>query len=74
VPPAVVTVTATVPEPFGAVTSISVDDTTRSIVAATAPKRTAFGSMRLRPVIVRLVPAHMGALAGESLAIAGAGM
>ena len=73
VPPGLVTVTATVPEPFGEVTLISVAEMTLSTFATAVPKWTAVGSRRFVPVIVTVVPPEAGPLLGESFVTLGRG-
>ncbi len=64
-PPAVVTVTSTVPvEPAGEVATICVE-VFETIVAALEPKDTAVAEPRSVPVIVTLVPPAAGPLLGE---------
>ncbi|MDH6710457.1 hypothetical protein P3T27_007207, partial [Kitasatospora sp. MAA19] len=57
VPPGVVTVTSTEPEPAGTVAVICVADTTVNDVAATAPNRTAVAPVNPLPVSVTTDPA-----------------
>jgi hypothetical protein len=73
VPPAVVTVTSTVPEPFGEVTWISLADTLLSMWAAAEPKSTAVAPARFEPVMVTTVPPPTGPLFGESFETIGTG-
>ena len=73
VPPAVVTVTFTVPEPAGEVTSILVDETIRSTFAAFFPNCTAGASDRREPVIVTSVLPAAGPVFGESFVTVGQG-
>ena len=61
VPPAVVTVTSTVPEPFGEVTWISLADTILSMWTAVERKWTA-----VAPGEVRAGDGHHGATAGRA--------
>ena len=56
VPPAVVTLTSTVPVPAGEVAVIWVAELTVKPVAAVPPKFTAVAPDKLRPVITTLVP------------------
>ena len=63
VPPAVVTVTSTVPLPAGEVAVIEVAESA-VIVAALDPKSTALAPPRLVPVMVTLVPPPVGPLVG----------
>jgi hypothetical protein len=60
VPPAVVTVTATVPEPTGLVAVICVELSTVNVVAAEAPKLTTVAFVKSVPVIVTDVPPESG--------------
>lgn len=55
VPPRVVTVMATVPEPVGLTTVISVGETTSTLVAGVDPKSTLTGELKFVPVIVTVV-------------------
>jgi hypothetical protein len=71
VPDSVVTVTGTVPDPAGAVATISSADTTVAAVARTVPKRTVAGAAKLLPVMVTTVPA--APVAGLRPVTAGAG-
>lgn len=64
VPPGVVTVTSTVPEPGGEVAVICVELTTATFVAPFAPKATDVAPVRFVPVIVTLVPPDVGPEAG----------
>ena len=65
VPPAVVTVTSTVPLPAGDVAVIDVAELTVKLVALTAPNFTAVVPVRLVPVIVTDVPPAVGTDVGE---------
>ena len=56
VPPAVVTVTPTIPVPAGAVAVILVLETTVKLVAGVEPKVTAVAPVKLVPVMVMVVP------------------
>lgn len=56
VPPGVVTVTLTVPDPAGAVAVISVAETTDTPVAAAVPKLTVAPATNPVPVTVTMVP------------------
>jgi hypothetical protein len=72
VPPAVVTVTSTVPaEPAGAVAVIDVALLTVNDVALVAPNLTAVVPVKLVPVIVTLVPPAVGPATGETLVTVG---
>ena len=73
-PPAVVTVTVTVPAvPGGLVTVICVPESA-AIFAATPPKVTLVAPARLAPEIVTVVPPWVLPLDGEIAEMAGAGM
>src|ERR1700730_3118290 len=65
VPPAVVTVTSTVPVPAGEVAVIEVALLTVNAVALLAPKFTAVAPVKLVPVMATLVPPAVGPLVGE---------
>ena len=56
VPPGVVTVTSTVPDPAGATAVMEVADTTLKEVAAVEPNLTAVAPVRFVPVTVTEVP------------------
>jgi hypothetical protein len=73
VPPAVVTVTSTVPVPFGDFTVVVVPEWPR-IVAAAEPKCTDLGLAKFLPVMVTLVPPAVDPLAGEILVTTGFGV
>ncbi len=73
VPPAVVTVTLTVPAlPAGAVAVREVADTTVKPVAAVDPKVTAVAPVKLVPVRVTVVPPAVGPLVGLTEVTVGA--
>jgi hypothetical protein len=55
VPPRVVTVTSTVPDPEGLTAVISVEETTLTLVAAVDPKSTQTGELKLVPLMVTAV-------------------
>jgi hypothetical protein len=74
VPPVVVTLTSTVPEPAGAVAVICVAEFTVKPVAAVAPNVTAVAPDRFVPVNVTVVPPVVGPAVGEMLVIVGAPM
>ncbi|BBH18908.1 hypothetical protein Back11_02530 [Paenibacillus baekrokdamisoli] len=74
VPPVVVTLTSTVPEPAGAVAVICVAEFTLKPVAAVAPNVTAVAPDRFVPVNVTVVPPDVGPAVGEMLVIVGAAM
>ena len=59
-PPAVVTVTATVPVPGGEVAEIEVDELTVTLAALLEPNLTAVAPLRFVPVIVTAVPPAAG--------------
>ena len=65
VPPAVVTLTSTVPLPEGDVAVIWVAELTVKPVAAVAPKVTAVAPEKLVPVMITLVPPVVGPDVGE---------
>jgi hypothetical protein len=71
VPPAVVTVTSTVPIPAGEVAVIWVALLTVKEAAALLPKLTAVAPEKLVPVMVTLVPPCIGPVFGLTLATAG---
>src|SRR5205823_4114885 len=61
VPPAVVTVTSTVPaDPEGAVALIEVDELTVKLLAAAVPKVTAVAFVKFVPVMLTVVPPAVG--------------
>jgi hypothetical protein len=60
VPPGVVTVTSTTPEPAGAVAVIWVSELTVTLVAAVAPNLTDVAPVKPVPVIVTTVPPAAG--------------
>ena len=66
VPPAVVTVTSTVPLPAGDVAVIDVAELTVKLVALTAPNFTAVAPVRVVPVMVTNVPPAVGPDVGET--------
>jgi hypothetical protein len=72
-PPAVVTVTSTVPEPGGEVAVICEALTTLTFVAPLCPKLTAVAPVRLVPVIVTLVPPPVGPEVGLIAVTVGGG-
>ena len=65
VPPAVVTVTWTIPVPAGDVAVIWVAELTVKPVAAVAPNATAVAFRRLVPVMVTVVPPPPGPVVGD---------
>ena len=65
-PPAVVTLTSTVPVPAGEVAVIWVAELTVKPVAAVAPNFTAVAPVKLVPVMSTLVPPAVGPDVGES--------
>ena len=73
VPPAVVTVTSTVPVPTGDVAVMDVAETTVKLVAAAAPKVTAVAPANPVPVIVTVVPPVVGPAVGEIEVTVGGG-
>ena len=72
VPPAVVTVTSTVPVPEGAVAVICVAVFTVKPVALLVPNFTAVAPVKFVPVIVTLVVPPVGPAVGERLVTVGA--
>ena len=64
-PPAVVTVTSTVPVPAGDVAVIEVAELTVKLVALVAPNFTAVAPVNPVPVIVTDVPPVVGPAVGE---------
>jgi hypothetical protein len=73
VPPAVVTITSTVPIPAGAVAVIWVALLTVKEPAALLPNLTAVAPEKLVPVMVTLVPPDGGPVFGLTLVTVGAG-
>jgi hypothetical protein len=71
VPPAVVTVTSTVPTPAGEVAVIWVALLTVKEAAALLPKLTAVAPEKLVPVMVTLVPPDVGPVFGLTLVTVG---
>src|SRR5258708_37061249 len=71
VPPAVVTVTSTVPTPVGEVAVIWVALSTVKEAAALLPKLTAVAPEKLVPVMVTLVPPDVGPVFGLTLVTVG---
>jgi hypothetical protein len=67
VPPAVFTLTATVPEPFGDLAVISVSETTLMMVPLVCPKSTPVAPLKLLPVMVTAVPPAARPEEGEIL-------
>jgi hypothetical protein len=74
VPPAVVTVTSTVPVPAGEVAVIEVAELTVKLVALVAPNFTAVAPVNEVPVIVTDVPPVAGPEVGEIDVTVGAAM
>ena len=72
-PPKVVTVTCTVPEPDGGVAEMLVAEFTLMSVASAVPNLTAVVPVKLVPIIVTLVPPAVGPLGGEIDVTVGAG-
>ena len=72
VPPGVVTVTSTVPDPAGEVAVTEVALLTTTPVAASAPKWTALAPVRLVPVMVTEVPPAAGPDVGLTAVTVGA--
>ena len=74
VPPAVVTVTSTVPAvPGGVVAVIDVLDPTAKLVAATPPNFTPVAPLKALPVMVTVWPPATGPELGETVLTVGAG-
>ena len=73
-PPGVVTVTSTVPEPAGEVAVTCVADSALSAVALAAPNLTSLAPVRFVPVIVTVLPPAAGPLVGSTFVTVGAGM
>ena len=74
VPPGVLTVTCTVPEPAGEVAVTCVADSALSALALAEPNLTSLAPVRFVPVIVTVVPPAAGPLVGETFVTVGAGM
>ncbi len=72
VPPAVVTLTSTVPVPAGEVAVIEVALLTVTLAAGAAPKLTTAARVKPVPVIVTLVPPDAGPVVGLRLVTLGA--
>src|SRR5436853_2728915 len=72
VPPAVVTVTLTDPEPAGDVTVICVAELTMIFSAEVGPKRTLAPAVKPVPVIVTMVPPVVGPICGVMDVMVGA--
>jgi hypothetical protein len=73
VPPAVLTVTSTVPVPAGEVAVIDVLELTAKFVALTEPKLTAVAPVKLAPEMVTEVPPPPGPLLGVTELTLGGG-
>ena len=73
VPPGVLTVTSTVPEPAGEVAMTLVAGSALSALALAAPNLTSLAPVRFVPVIVTVVPPLAGPLGSTSVTV-GAGM
>ena len=73
-PPGVLTVTSTVPEPAGEVAVTCVADSALSALAFAEPNLTSLAPVRFVPVIVTVVPPAAGPLVGETFVTVGAGM
>ena len=71
-PPAVVTVTSTVPAPAGEVAVIEVALFTVTLVAAVAPNFTVAALVKFVPVMLTAVPPAVGPLVGAMLVTVGA--
>ena len=74
VPPGVLTVTCTVPEPAGEVAVTLVADSALTPVALVEPNLTSLAPVRFVPVIVTVVPPAAGPLVGSNFVTVGAGM
>jgi hypothetical protein len=74
VPPGVVTVTSTVPDPAGLVAVICVAVLPVNTVAAAVPNLTAVAPLKLVPVITTEVPPPIGPLFGATETTNGAGV
>ena len=74
VPPGVLTVTSTVPEPAGEVAVTCVGDSALSAVAFAEPNLTSLAPVRFVPVIFTEVPPAAGPLVGSTSVTVGAGM
>ena len=71
VPPAVLTVTSTVPVPAGATAVIEVSELTVTLEATVEPKSTVAFAVKRVPVIVTLVPPASGPLSGDTFVTVG---
>ena len=71
-PPAVVTVTSTVPAPAGEVAVMEVALFTVKLVAAVAPNFTAVAAVKPVPVMLTIVPPAVGPLVGAMPVTVGA--
>ena len=74
VPPGVVTVTSTVPDPAGEVAVTCVGDSALSAVAFAEPNLTSLAPVRFVPVIFTELPPPAGPLVGSTSVTVGAGM
>ena len=72
VPPGVVTVTVTGPEPAGAVMLIVVAVLASMVAGLPMPNVTEVAPARFEPLILTSVPAVVGPVAGEMLLVVGA--
>ena len=73
-PPGVLTVTCTVPEPAGEVAVTLVADSALTPLALVEPNLTSLAPVRFVPVIVTVVPPAAGPLVGSTFVTVGAGM
>ena len=73
-PPGVLTVTSTVPEPAGDVAVTCVADSALSALALAVPNLTSLAPVRFVPVIVTVLAPAAGPLVGSILLTVGAGM
>ena len=71
-PPEVVTVTLTVPDPIGAVAVICVFELTTKLDAGAPPKLTEVAPAKLVPVMVTALPPAVGPAVGLSAVTVGA--
>jgi hypothetical protein len=72
VPPAVVTVTSTTPEPAGLVAAIAVAEVTENVAEA-APNLTDVAPVKFVPAMATAVPPAVGPLVGFKLVTVGRG-
>ena len=72
-PPGLITVMSTVPEPAGLVATISVSERTLKDAGSPAPKSTEVARLKPLPVMVTLVPPAAGPADGDTPETAGTG-